>query len=119
MADLHINIQVHIEQPGPNPRWNYSTEVQIPPDYHDVDIEPFVLHEIDKAVTAHQREHFGESRSAEIIHQFDMRMRIIESLLKFAPHDLTRVALAAAILKVIHADREELFSTYARAELED
>jgi len=119
MAELHIDIRVYIEEPGPNPHWNHSVEVTIPPDYHDVDIEPFILHEMDKAVTEHQRQHFGEARSAEIIAQYDLRMHVIENLIKFAPRNQTRMALGGAIQAIMDLDREELFSRFQSTRLED
>lgn len=114
--DLHIHLDVHIDG---GPEWELDAHVPVPPDYHDADIEPFVLHEIDKLVTAHERQHFGYARAADIIHQYDLRMRVIETLIRLAPHSLSRKALAAKILTVIHLDTATLLATYEHARLED
>lgn len=118
--DLHIEIKVVIEQPGVNPRWAHVTEVPVPPAYStDEEMQAFLRHELDRAMTAFQREEFGYSRSADIIHQFDLRMRVIENVIRYAANNTTRGALAAAILAVIHLDTGELIARYNNVPLED
>lgn len=118
--DLHIDIKVVIEQAGVNPRWGYVVDVPIPPAYTtDQELKAFLRHELDRAMTEFQREEFGYSRSADIIHQFDMRTRVIENLVKFAPFNQSRAALGAAIVAVLNLDTEELIARYQNARLED
>lgn len=119
MADLRVNIEVDIEEPGPNQHWDFHSEVEVPPDYHDVDVEPFVRHQVERAVIAWEREAFGECRASDIVHQYDLRMRVIANLIKFAPHDLSRKALGDAIMKVIDEDNVPLIATYSRQDMED
>lgn len=119
MADLRVTFEVDIEEDGPNQHWEYRAEVAMPPDYHDVDVEPFVRHQVERAVVAWEREAFGECRAIDIIHQYEVRTRVIENLIKFAPHDLSRKALGDAILAVLHSDNVPLITTYSRQDMED
>jgi hypothetical protein len=114
--DLHLHLDVHIDD---GPEWELDAHIPVPPDYAEQDIEPFVLHEIDKLVVAHERQHFGRARAADIIHQYDLRMRVIEAIIRHAAHNETRQGLAAKILAVIHLDTENLLATYEHVRLED
>jgi hypothetical protein len=115
MAELRVNIIVTIDGEG----WEGEHVVPVPPDYTAADIEPFVQHEMDKAVAALQREAFGEARSEEIIRQYDRRLVIIAALLRRAPHDVRNRAIVRRIREVIDMDREELFARFGRDALED
>jgi len=119
MTDLRVNIQVDLEEPGPNQHWEYTSEVAVPPDYHDVDVEPFVRHQVERAVVAWEKEAFGECRAIDIIHQYEVRARVIANLIKFAPHDLSRKALGDAIMKVLDEANVPLITTYSRQDMED
>jgi len=105
MAELRVRITVAIDEEG----WEGEHVVAVPPDYSYQDIQPFVLHEADKAMTAFQSEHFGRSRSAEIIRQFDRRLVLIRELLGSAPHGDPVVARIRAIIDM---DSEQLFTEF-------
>jgi hypothetical protein len=116
MSDLHVRIRVVHEKPGFNDRWVHTHSVVVPPDYTDADLEPFILHEMDKAVAGHQREHFERARSADIIAQYDRRMTVIEQMLANAPHNLRRAAVVLAVLRVMHMDADALFAEFGSEE---
>jgi hypothetical protein len=113
--DLHIHIDVHI---GDERQWEHDHHVPVPPAYTEQDIEPFVLHELDRAVHAHQTKHHGRSRMVDIIHQYELRSLAIENLIAHAPRSQSRAGLAALILAVVHADAEDLLK-YEHTRLED
>jgi hypothetical protein len=118
--DLLINISVELEKPGPNLIWEHETVLPVPPAYRsDEEMGAFIRHELDRAMSEFQRDDFEYSRSADIIHQFDLRMRVIKNLIKFAPHALSRRALATAILGVIDMDTRDLIARYQEKRLED
>lgn len=118
--DLRISITVMLEQPGPNDRWDYEIDIPVPPQHLDEEHEyALIRHELDRAMTDFQRENFEYSRAERIIHQYDLRVRVIENLIKHAPKALSRKALAAAILAVIHEDAAALIAQYGTRELED
>lgn len=103
--DLHIHLDIHIDG---DEQWEYDHHVPVPPGYAEQDIMPFVQHEMDRAVTALQREEFGYARSADIIHQYDLRMKLIENLVQHAPRNLSRKALGALIVAAIYAEVADL-----------
>jgi hypothetical protein len=108
MSEFRVRITADIDGEG----WAGEHIVTVPPDYNRQDIEPFVLHELDKAMTALQREAFGYSRSERIIRQFDRRMTIIKALLIRAPHDVRKRPIITRIREVIDMDQDELFARY-------
>lgn len=115
MAELRVTITITIDGEG----WRGEHAVEVPPDYKRQDIEPFVLHESDKAMTALQREAFGYSRSERIIRQFDRRMEVIKRLLRLAPHDIRNRASLNRIRDVIEMDSERLFAQYGDESVRD
>lgn len=114
MAELRVRITVSLEGDD----WEAEHVVTMPPTYARQDIEPFILHETDRAMTAFQREHFGYSRSDLIIQQFDRRLSIIRRLLRLAPHDIRERPIVTRIREVIEMDRNELFARYGEDRLE-
>lgn len=96
--------------------WVEHHAVTVPPDYKRQDIEPFVQHEIDKAVTRLQRDAFGFARSERIIRQFDRRMEVIKRLLRLAPHDVRKRPIMGRIREVIDMDSAELFARFGDRE---
>lgn len=108
MAELRVRITINLE----GEIWAYEHVVTVPPDYKRQDIEPFILHESDKAMSAIQRESFGYSRSERIIRQFDRRMAVIKRLLRLAPHDVRRRPIITRIRDVIDMDQNELFARF-------
>jgi hypothetical protein len=119
VSELHVSIRVTLEQPGPNREWEFDHSVIVPPAYpvDDEHLEPFILHEIDKAVTLHQKEHHGYSRSSDIIAQYDRRLTVIQEMLENAPHSLRRAAVVLAVLRVMHMDADDLFEEFGRDDL--
>lgn len=112
MADLHIDIRVHIEQPGPNPSWRYSVEIPIPPGYQEQDMEPFIRHELDRAVAALQEEEFGEARAARFVAAYELRMQVIRYLIRLAPRRREVLALASVIREIADLSNDELFERW-------
>jgi len=108
MAELRVSIGIELD----GEVWVREHVVTVPPDYRRQDIEPFILHEADKAMTAIQRENFGYSRSESIIRQFNRRMILIAALLRRAPHDIRRRPIIERIRDVIDMDQEELFARF-------
>jgi hypothetical protein len=108
MAELRVQIIITLEGEA----WEVEHVVPVPPDYKRQDIEPFVQHEMDKAMTALQREAFGYSRSERIIRQFDRRMTLIKALLRRAPHDIRRRPIVTRIREIIDMDQDELFARF-------
>lgn len=112
MAVLRVAISVSLD----GAEWDHDHLVIVPPDYRRQDIEPFIRHEMDKAVAEMQRREFGEARSAEIIEQFDRRLIVIRHLIKTAPHRIRTALTARRVLEVIDLDRDELFARFGRSE---
>jgi hypothetical protein len=112
MAELRVRVAIDLDGDA----WAYEHVVTVPPDYRRQDIEPFILHESDKAMSALQREAFGYSRSERIIHQYDRRMTLILRLLRLAPHDVRRRPIMERIREVITMDREQLFARFGERE---
>ena len=108
MAELRVAILIELDGDA----WTHEHVVTVPPDYNRRDIEPFILHEADKAMSAIQRDNFGYSRSERIIRQFDRRVAIITALLRRAPHDVRRRPIISRIREVIDMDQEELFARF-------
>jgi len=115
MSVLHIGIVVSLDGES----WEIFHEVDVPPSYTEQDIDPFIRHEMDKAVAALQREEFGEARSAEIIEQFDRRISLIRRLLRLAPHSIRNAAVARRIKEVIEMDRAQLYARFGREDMGD
>jgi hypothetical protein len=115
MAQLRVHIVVEIDGEG----WEGEHLVTVPPDYNQRDIEPFVQHEMDKAMTALQRSAFGFSRSDQIIRQYDRRLTIVKRLLRLAPHDIRRRPVVERVKDVIDMDSAELFARFGDERLED
>jgi hypothetical protein len=115
MAVLRVVITVALD----GEVWEHEHTVIVPPDYKRQDIEPFVLHETDKAMSALQEENFGYSRSGEIIRQFDRRLTLVKALLRRAPHDVRKRPIIERIREVIDLDREQLYARYGREETGD
>jgi 5-methylthioribose kinase len=112
---LHVGIVVTLDGES----WEIFHEVDVPPSYTEQDIDPFIRHEMDKAVAALQREEFGEARSAEIIEQFDRRISLIRRLLRLAPHSIRNAAVARRIKEVIEMDRAQLYARFGREDMGD
>lgn len=112
MAELRIQIRVELDGEGVG----FNHVVEVPPDYGRQDIDPFIRHEMDKAVALFQRESFGEARSAEIIAQFDRRISLIRRLLRLAPHPIRRSRVAERIREIIDLDRAQLYARFGREE---
>lgn len=112
MAELHVSISIDLD----GEVWAYEHVVTVPPDYNRQDIEPFILHESDKAMSTLQREAFGYSRSERIIQQFDRRMVLIAALLRRAPHDVRKRPIIGRIREVIDLDQDELFARFGTAQ---
>jgi 5-methylthioribose kinase len=112
---LHVGIVVTLDGES----WEIFHEVDVPPGYTEQDIDPFIRHEMDKAVAALQREEFGEARSAEIIEQFDRRISLIRRLLRLAPHSIRNAAVARRIKEVIEMDRAQLYARFGREDTGD
>ena len=112
MAELRVQIVVNLD----GDVWAYEHVVTVPPDYNRRDIEPFILHESDKAMTFLQREAFGYSRSERIIRQFDRRITVIKRLLRLAPHDIRKRPIIQRIREVIDMDQNELFARFGNDE---
>jgi hypothetical protein len=108
MAELRVTIIIDLD----GETVTHRHVVTVPPDYRQRDIEPFVLHESDKAMSAIQSENFGYSRSERIIRQFDRRMTLIAALLRRAPHDVRRRPIITRIREIIDMDQEELFARF-------
>jgi 5-methylthioribose kinase len=112
---LHIGIVVSLDGES----WEIFHEVNVPPSYTEQDIDPFIRHEMDKAVATLQREEFGEARSAEIIEQFDRRISLIRRFLRLAPHSIRNAAVARRIKEVIEMDRAQLYARFGREDTGD
>jgi hypothetical protein len=108
MAVLRVVIVVALD----GEIWEHEHNVTVPPDYRRQDIEPFILHEADKAMSALQRDNFGYSRSERIIRQFDRRLTVIRRLLRLAPHDVRKRPIMGRIRDVIEMDQDELFARF-------
>jgi hypothetical protein len=108
MAELHVSISIDLD----GEVWAHEHVVTVPPDYNRRDIEPFILHESDKAMSALQRDNFGYSRSEQIIRQFNRRMVLIAALLRRAPHDVRKRPIIERVRQVIDMDQEELFARF-------
>lgn len=108
MAELRVSIVIDLD----GEVVTHRHVVTVPPDYRQQDIEPFILHESDKAMSAIQRDNFGYSRSERIIRQFDRRVALIKALLLRAPHDVRRRPIVNRIREVIDMDQEELFARF-------
>jgi hypothetical protein len=109
MANLRVVIGIELEGGG---YWTHEHIVTVPPDYRQRDIEPFILHESDKAMSAIQRDNFGYSRSERIIRQFDRRMVLIAALLRRAPHDVRKRPIITRVREIIDMDQDELFARF-------
>ena len=114
MAELRVVIVVALD----DGIWEHEHRVTVPPDYKRQDIEPFIRHEMDKAVAEIQRKEFGEARSAEIIEQFDRRITLIRRLLRLAPHPIRTSRLAERIREVIDIDRAQLYARFGHEDVE-
>jgi hypothetical protein len=112
MAELRVRILITLDGDS----WSKDHVVTVPPDYRRQDIEPFILHEADKAMSGIQRENFGYSRSERIIRQFDRRVEVIKRLLRLAPHDVRRRPIMGRIRDVIDMDQDELFARFGNDE---
>jgi hypothetical protein len=99
--------------------WHSEHIVRVPPDYRRQDIEPFVLHETDKAMSEFQSENFGYSRSERIIQQYDRRLVIIAAMLRRLPHGVRRQGFIQRIRDVIDMDGNELRARFGERSLED
>ena len=115
MAELRVYILVTLE----GNEWGRELAVTVPPGYAEQDIQPFIRHEMDKAVATFQREAFGEARSAEIIEQFDRRISLIRRFLRLAPHSIRNAAVARRIKEVIEMDRAQLYARFGREDMGD
>jgi hypothetical protein len=116
MAELHIHIDANIDGGDP---WTLDRDVTVPPDYNRRDIEPFVQHELDKAMSELQREAFGFDRSEAIIRQYDRRMVLIAALLRAAPHDIRNRPIVQRIREVMDIGADELFARFGDESVED
>lgn len=115
MSELRVGIVIDLD----GEKWAYEHVVQVPPDYTQREMVPFIQHESDKALTFLQRESFGYARSERIIRQFDRRVEIIKRLLRLAPHDVRRRPIITRIRDVIDMDQDELFARFGdRASVE-
>jgi hypothetical protein len=112
MAQLRVRILIDLD----GEEWEHEHVVTVPPDYNRRDIEPFILHESDKAMSAIQRDNFGYSRSERIIRQFDRRVTLIAALLRRAPHDIRKRRVIARVREIIDMDQEELFARFGNFE---
>jgi hypothetical protein len=120
MSDDLDTLVVRIDVQLQGDQWTNVHTVPVPPDYRQQDIEPFIQHEMDKAVTALQVEAFGYARSARIIRQFNRRVVLIAALLRRAPHDVRNRPIIRRVREVIDMDQEELFARFGGDErLED
>jgi len=108
MAELHVSISIDLD----GEVWAYEHVVTVPPDYNRQDIEPFILHESDKAMSAIQQENFGYSRSERIIHYLDRRVVLIAALLRRAPHDIRKRPIVGRIRDIIDMDGDELLARF-------
>lgn len=115
MSTLRVTIVAMLDGEG----WEIDHVVTVPPDYNRRDIEPFVQHEIDKAVTQLQQEAFGFSRSERIIRQLDRRLNIVKALLRTAPHDIRKRPVVERIKEVIDMDGLELIARFGDERLDD
>ena len=109
---LSISIDIVMHEPGPNRHFNEEREVDVPPDYTEQDILPFVRHELERAVTELEERDLGEARAATIIAAMDLRLRVINFLLNNAPHVVRGSPVAAIIHHVIDESNDELFAEY-------
>lgn len=116
---LTIDISLELHQPGPNRRWSGEREVPVPPAFQEHDILPFVRHEVEKAVTALEREHFGGARAADIISAYELRSRVIRHLLRTAPREAAVLALRERVLDILDLDNETLVSLWGRGDVEE
>ena len=114
MAELRVIIGIELDGEA----WTHHHVVTVPPDYRRQDIEPFILHEADKAMSEIQRDVFGYSRSERIIGQFDRRMTVIKALLRRAPHDIRRRPIIERVRDVIDMDQDELFARFGNENVE-
>lgn len=115
MAELQVRILVTLDGEA----WSGEHRVEVPPDYNERDIIPFIQHETDKAVTEFQRESFGYSRSADIIRQFDRRIVLIRTLLRRAPHDIRRRPIVERIRGIIEMNSDRLFAEFGDESVRD
>ena len=115
---LHIQLEAHIEQPGLNPQWEHEVEVPVPPDYVEQDIEPFVRHELERAVTTLEREQLGEARAAAFLEAYDLKMRVLRFLLITAPRERAVLQLAARIRELIELSNDDLHAQWGHFETE-
>lgn len=116
---LSIDLAVELHQPGPNRRWSGEREVAVPPAFQEHDILPFVRHEVEKTVTALEREHLGGARAADIIAAYELRSRVIRHLLRTAPREAAVQALRTRIADILDLDNETLVSLWGRGDVEE
>ena len=110
--ELRIKIDLEMVQPGPNRHWNHEVEVEVPPDYQEQDIAPFVRWQLERAVTELEEQELGEARAARIIAAYDLRIRAIEWLLRNAPHIVRTHPIAQRIRAVINESNDEVFAEW-------
>lgn len=116
---LSIEISLEIHQPGVNPRWREEREVDLPPDYAEQDILPFVRHQLENAVTALEIRELGEARAAKIIAAYELRARVVRRLLRRAARDAASQELVARVHEVLDMDNDNLFATWTDERLGD
>ena len=112
MADedrtLHVSVEFTLEEM----HRELDKAIEVPPDYTDSDLWPFIREEMDIAVVTLFRNLSRAPRSGEFVHSQDTKLRIIQALIEFAPHAQTRGELAAKILQVIDLDNDALAALY-------
>lgn len=108
MSTLHITIAATLDGEG----WEVDHSVEVPPDYRRQDIEPFIQHELDKAMNTLQRDRFGFSRSERIIRYYDRRLSLVKRLLRLAPHDVRKRPIIDRVREVIDMDGEQLLARF-------
>lgn len=116
LKTLHVHIDVHIDGGG---EWEYDHHVDVPPDYTQQDLVPFIEWQLERAVVDAEEVHFGHSRAAEIIRQYDVRVRVIRHLLRSAPHRIRRHPVLLKLLQVLDLSNDDLFAQYGVFDLED
>ena len=117
--ELTIHLDLEMRQPGPNRHWGSDTSVEVPPDYAEQDILPFVRWQLDMAVAQLQREEMDEARSAAFLAAFDLRLRVIGHLIRTAARDVRTQLLVHRIQELIDLDNDTLHAVWGHFELED
>jgi len=116
---LDITIDLELHETGPNRTFHHEVQIEVPPDYNEADILPFVRWRLDLAAAELQREQMGEARSARFLAAYDLRMRIIQHLIRTAARDHRTQVLVAKVQQILDLGNDDLEAQWGPVEEED